>query len=161
MGTHLISTTHSVFKKKILEGAIQKLQTLIDDLKQNIRELLQSEEKVNEGEFDLSQQAFNAELLFKVNALAGQLNFANEEMQVLYSLLPLTEKDHYSIQEGCVVVTDKKTFFISTSIGPFIVYGAKIYGISTHSPLYKVMEGKQKDDTFSYKAYEYKIREVF
>lgn len=161
MENKFVVTDRAEMKKKMLDASISKHQTVIDDLKLGIKEMLASEGLINEEELDLSQQGFNTEIIHKVNALADQVSFANEEMKLLYNMLPTIQYIHDTVMPGSVVVTDKDVFFVSTSIEEFEVEGSKVFGLSTESPLYQVMKDRKKGETFSYNEKKYKIKEIF
>lgn len=148
-------------KKKMLNACIQKHQTVIDDFQQSIKELLGSGGLINEEELDLSQQGFNTEMVQRADAIADQLEFANQEMKLLYDMLPTIGYIQNTVQAGSVVITDKMNFFVSTSIEEFEVEGMKVFGLSTASPVFLAMEGKKEGEVFTFKEAKYKIQEVF
>jgi len=155
------TTNHVELKKKMLDASIKKHQTVIDDFRISIKEMMDSGGNINEEEFDLSQQEFNTEMLQQVNRIADQLKFANDEMVMLYNMIPTIETIHQQVQLGASVVTDKDTFFVSASIERFEVDGLKVFGLSVQSPLFKMMEGKRRGDTFTYGKNTYKIIDVY
>jgi transcription elongation GreA/GreB family factor len=161
MENRILTTDRSQLKKDMLDAGIGKHQTVIDDLREGIKDLQSSAGIVNEEEMDLSQQGFNTEIMHKINALADQLSFANEEMKRLYDMIPTIQYIHETVAEGSVLITDKGIFFISASIEEFEVDGLKVFGLSTASPLFQEMSGKKKGDSFSYKEVQYKIKDVF
>lgn len=161
METSALATNHVELKKKVLDAAIKKHQTVIDDFRLGIKEMLASEGIVNEDEIDLTQQEFNTEMVQKSNRIADQLAFANEEMKLLYDMAPTIGSIHNTIQLGSVVVTDRDTFFVSASVEEFDVDGMKIFGLSTESPLFKAMEGKKKGERFSHNYSDYSIIDIF
>ncbi|MGC1244191.1 MAG: hypothetical protein WA874_21550 [Chryseosolibacter sp.] len=161
METSDVTTNHVELKKKVLDAAIKKHQTVIDDFSGSIKEMLASEGIVNEDEMDLSQQEFNTELVHKSNQIADQLAFANEEMKILFDMAPVIGSIHNTIQPGSVVVTDRENFFVSTSVEAFSAGGMDFFGLSTQSPLFKAMEGKKSGDHFSHNYSDYRVIEVF
>lgn len=161
MAINMLNTSLTDIKKKILLAGIRQHQILIDDFKQSIKEIQASEGKINEEDMDLTQQGYNNEMDLRINALADHLRFANEEMRLLYDMLPIIGYMHHSVQAGSVVITDKRTFFVAASIEAFEVDGTEVFGLSTNSPLYKAMEGKTTGDTFGYNKVVYHIREIF
>lgn len=161
METLAPTTNHVELKKKMLDSSIKKHQSVIDDFQLSIKDMMASEGNINEEEFDLTQQEYNAEMLQQVNRIADQLKFANDEMVKLYNMMPTIGTIHQDIQLGAVAVTDKDIFFVSTSIERFEVDGLKVFGLSTESPLFKVMEGKKSGDTFTFGKDTYKIMDVF
>lgn len=155
------SVDRAELKRKILAEGIKKHQTVIDDFRRSIKDMLASEGIVNEADMDLTQQSFNTELVQKANNLADQLAFANEEMKQLYDMLPTIEYIHNTVQPGAVVVTDKDIFFVSVSIERFYADGTDIFGLSAETPLYQEMKGKKKGDLVTYKDRTYQILDVF
>ena len=151
----------ATFKTRILKAAIKKHQTVIDDFTQGIKEALESTAMINEDQLDLGQIEFNAEMVQRSNQIANQLAFANDEMKLLYDMIPEIRTMHGSIQLGSVVITYREIFFVSVSIEEFSMDGLKCFGLSTKSPLFKAMEGKKKGDRVSYNYSEYKILDVF
>lgn len=161
METKAVTTSHTELKAKVLQAAIKQHQTVIDDFKQAIQDMLASSAMVNEEEMDLSQQEFNTEMVQRSNQLADQLAFANAEMKLLYDMAATITSIHNTVQPGAVVITDRENFFVSASIEDFDVDGVHFFGLSTESPLYIAMEGKKKGDRFGYNYSEYQITDVF
>ncbi|WP_276370789.1 hypothetical protein [Chryseolinea sp. H1M3-3] len=161
MSINILTASHVELKKKILDDGIKKHQTVIDDFRRSIKDMLSSETVVNEEEIDLSQQEFNTALVQNSNSIAEQLTFANEEMKILYDMAPTIGNIHNTVQLGSVVVTDKDIFFVSVSIERFKVDGLTIFGLSTQAPIYQAMEGKKKGESFSFKDEVYNIVDLF
>ncbi len=161
MITHELSPNRAAFKKKLLLAAIQKHQTVIDDFRQSIAEMTQSESAEDEKEFASSQQSFNKETIHHANQLSDQLAFAAVEMTLLQNMLHNIETIYDRVKLGSAVVTDQDIFFVSASIERFEVDGHKVFGLSTKSPLFKTMEGKKSGDEFTYNKRTYRILEVF
>jgi hypothetical protein len=161
METKALTVNRTHLKKKILAAAITKHQSVIADFRTSIREILASEGIVNEDEMDLSQQEFNTEMVQNSNQIVDQLALANEELATLFDMASTTGIIHNTVQLGSVVVTDRNIFFVCASIEDFEADGLNIFGLSVGSPLFKAMEGKKKDDRFSYNYGEYKIFDTF
>lgn len=155
------TASHAELKRKVLDAAIKKHQSVIDDFRQGIGDLLGSAAMVNEEEMDLSQQEFNTEMVQRSNHIADQLAFANAEMKLLYDMASTISNVHNTVQPGTVVITDRENFFVSASIEDFEVDGIHFFGLSTETPLYMAMEGKKKGDRFGYNFSEYQITDVF
>jgi hypothetical protein len=62
---------------------------------------------------------------------------------------------------GAVIITDVCRFFISVSAGKIEVDGQLYYAISPGVPLFKVMEGKKKGDTFAFNGKKQVIKDLF
>ncbi len=149
-------------KRETLQEAINKHQQVIDDFRARISTMLNAEPIVNEDQLDYGTQAKTAEaIITRINPLGDQLEFANEEMKLLYDMLAHQDDVHDTVELGSIVVTDKDTFFVSVSIERFSVQGKSMFGLSTKTPLYEMMKGKKEGETFSYKDRSYTIKEIF
>jgi hypothetical protein len=148
-------------KREILEAAIRQHETVIADFREGIRQMMANESNVNEEEYDLQTQAMAAETSADVDRLAGQLGFANRELEELMRMRQFIDEKHHAVQRGSVVRTDRETFFVSASIERFHAGGQSFFGLSAVSPLYQVMKGLQAGATFSYGKTMYKILEVY
>lgn len=161
METSVLNINHAAFKKALLDTSIKKHQSVIDDFKNSIKEMIGSENEANQDEPDMSQQGFNAEQIHRANAVGDQVSFANNEMEMLQNMLPTIEDINDIVKLGSVVVTDKDIFFVSVSIERMKVNGFSVFGLSSESPLFQAMKGKKQGDSFSFKDTHYKIKEVF
>ena len=147
-------------KREILEAAIRQHETVIADFRDGIKQMMANDGNVNEEEYDLQTQAMNAELSADVDRLAGQLDFANRELEELMRMRQNIDSPHELVQRGSVVVTDRDTFFVSASIERFHVDQRPFFGLSVASPLFQEMKGLKAGDTFSYGKTTYQIQEV-
>lgn len=147
-------------KKKILETSIKKNQALIDDFRGRIKELEESEGKVNEEEVDIQDQSYTEEGAKYIERLNSQLNFATEKQSTLYNL----QGDNLRHKEallGAIVETDKGIFFISAGVEKFKVANRDVMGLSIQSPLFQAMAGKKKGDKFQYNKVNYTIKDIY
>lgn len=156
METKNITNNRIWLKKEILHTCIKKHQSVIDDFKTGIKELLD-----NENVDDPEDAKLNDATVLEINQLAEQLRFANEEMEILISLSAGGGYQHDHVDLGCVVITDKDTFFVSASIERFDVAGLSVFGLSAKSPLFKAMEGLKVRDNFTYGTRNYHIIDLF
>ena len=148
-------------KNQLLEACYVKQQALINDFKIRIKALLQVDGLGNEEEYDNNQQANVSQNITEADALNQELIFANEEMNMLRKLEPQMSVKHKCVELGAVVKTDKRTFFISTSIEEFVINNKTFVGLSTKSALYSRMKGLRRGDDFSYHGVTYKIIDIF
>jgi hypothetical protein len=89
------------------------------------------------------------------------LSLAKEEMNELLRLAALQSTGHARVEPGAVVVTDRDTVFVCVSIEQFEVDGEPFFGISTRSPRYVAMKGKQVGDKFQCAGVDYEIVDLF
>ena len=147
-------------KRLILKAGLEKQEKIVNDFRERIQEMKDSARFINESQFDAQQASQNDETNERIDNLTVQLHFVEEELDLLHRLnidAPL----HDTVHVGSVVVTDKRTFFISVSLEEFESNGEKVFGISTKAPLYAQMWGKSKGDEFSFNDMHYKIEDIF
>ncbi|HEU5290441.1 MAG TPA: hypothetical protein VFU05_07365 [Cyclobacteriaceae bacterium] len=148
-------------KNALLETSIQKQQSLIADLTGRIKDLLHKEGLGNEDEFDNNVRSQEAQEAREIDSLNKELQFAKEELDTLRYLGNFRETIHCIAEPGAVVETDRSTFFISVSTEQLKVNGKTIIGISTGSPLYQAMKGKQSGQKFHCKGIDYKVVNIY
>ena len=148
-------------KRKMLEASMKKHQGVIDDFKRRIKELKGEEEAVYYETRSPALVPYNEMVMPEIEALNEQLEFANDEMELLYKIQNQNDRPHAVAGPGAAVKTDKDTFFISASIEQFSVDGQRFIGISDQSPIYQAMRGKRKGDAFAYKNRTYRIEDIF
>lgn len=147
-------------KQRILEAGKAKHQSVIGDYRKQIDDLKAGRSADLDDQMDDQQKSFNNEVNERIYFLAEQLNFAVEEMNLLNRII-VEEPLHKEITLGSVVVTDKRSFFVSVSIEDFDAVGKTWFGLSQHTPLYREMAGKKKGDSFSFQKTSYVIEDVF
>lgn len=157
----MITTDNQMLKIKMLETCIAKQQSLIEDFKTRIKNLLETSGIGNEEEYDNNELSLKAQSIEEVNSINHELDLANREMIVLESLKALIKETKQLVSPGAVVVTDRETFFISVSIEQFELEGESYFGLSMKSPLYQAMKGKRKGDKFNHKGITYRIEDLF
>jgi len=102
------------------------------------------------------RQAGNTELL---TIYENELAFSTTDLQYLKSLSPM---DAYAtVQPGALVITKDILFFIAISTEKFDIDGIEIVGISDRAPIYQVMEGLAKGDSFNFNEAKYKIEDLY
>lgn len=157
----MITTDKSILRGKLLEACIEKQQALIDDFKSRVAELVSTPGLGNEESYDNEILGQQSQRVAEVDNLHRALDLANNEMDDLLRLSGRKKELHSRVEPGAVVVTDRDTIFVSVSIEQFEVDGEPYVGISTKSPLYAAMKGKQAGDTFECAGIAYNILEVF
>ncbi len=152
---------HTEIKKAIVDAGIRRQESIIEDFRERIKDILSNDGNVNEEEYDNHQQSFKAENISEANLLSEELQFANKELEELRKMEGFDRDDHQCVEYGSVVKTDKRTFFVSASLEEFAAAGLNLFGLSVHTPLYKSMKGKTKGEIFSHAGISYKIEEIF
>ena len=144
-------------KNLILEACLQKQNDLIESFRSRLETMesdaFEHDQTPSQSE---SRTAGKLELL---NAVGKELEFAQREMEFLKNLD--ASKVNTIVEPGAVVVTNKMTFYICVSIERFEVEGKELFGISFKAPIYAVMRGLEKGNSFKYNETEYEILDVY
>jgi len=145
-------------KNSIYEACFNRQNELIDNYTNEINEL---EEEMNSRNHSPSQTDHNlaAERQGMHQAMKKELDFLKYEMQILRNLD--LEKTYDTVSPGAVLVTDKRTFFVSVSIEEVEVGDQKVFGLSTEAPIYSKMKDRAKGDTFEMNGITYKVLDVY
>lgn len=148
----------TISKEKIYDACIARQNELIDNYKNELAEL---DEEMNTRDHSASQTDHNlaAERQEMHQAMNKELDFLKYEMQILRNLD--MKKTYDTVSLGAVVVTDKRTFFVSVSIEEVEIGDHKVFGLSTEAPIYNKMKDKSKGDTFEMNGLAYKILNVY
>jgi hypothetical protein len=157
----MITTDKRILRGKLLEACIEKQQILIDDFTNRISELLKSPGLGNEEAYDNEVLGQQSQRAGEVDGMHEALSLAKEEMNELLRLAALQSAGHSRVEPGAVVVTDRDTVFVCVSIEQFEVDGEPFVGISTRSPRYASMKGKQVGDKFQCAGVKYTIVDLF
>lgn len=150
--------TKKEFKKEIFQNGLAKQQQIIEDFKERIKDIRESE-IAEVGQYDMQEASFRDEIMDKIDHFSSQLNFVTDEMTVLKKINP--ERDFEKAQFGSVVETDRGTFFVSVSLERFKVGKREVFGISTEAPVFKAMEGKSIGDTFETMGNTFEIKDIY
>ncbi|WP_331969629.1 hypothetical protein [Ohtaekwangia sp.] len=157
----IIEAKKATMKKQMLQSCIRKQQSLIDDFKDRIQALLQTEGLGNEEEYDNTEMSAMQQRIDEISGLHEALIFANNEMLLLQMMEAAPDRIFTEAEPGAVVVTSLGTFFIAVSTEQFQVKNESFIGLSGKSPFFLAMQGKKAGDTFSYHGVTYSILDVF
>lgn len=144
-------------KSSILNACTIKQQSTISDFEKEVArlksEVTTKDESESQGGRGTSEQN---DLLVRME---HELLFLRNELMTLNNIDP--DLDCEIIEEGAVVVTDQRTFFVSTSIESVEVDGKSVFGLSVHAPIYADMKGKKKGESIQYNGLHYRILDVY
>lgn len=146
---------------------INKADVLAACLQNKEQSIKNFENRVNESRSDAysqNQSASQSEdrTAGKIDLLSSyknELAFAQSELASLKSLD--ADIENSKVELGAIVITNQSIFFIAVSNDKIEVNGEEIFCISTNAPIYKMMDGLQKNDKFSFKEEEYAIENVY
>jgi hypothetical protein len=145
-------------KKEVLNKCLEFQTSFINTAKKAMDEAQESanEEKgSNEEKFD----SFRETMQIARDMHARQLAEGIDGLALLKRIAIAPLVDHVKL--GSIVCTNLQNYFISASLGEIEQGGKSYMAISTMTPLYQALAGKQKGDKFSFRNTEYKILDVF
>lgn len=145
-------------KQSIKNFLLEKQSRLVTELKeqtQTIHTMVDIDESDTIDPEDYSHQYESQEM---EQMLKVQLNRAERGSEVLASL-DITPKT--KVETGAIIQTDSLNFFIGYPTIPFDMEGKRYVGISAGSPIYTLMNGKRKGESFQYAGTSYNITNIF
>ena len=132
----------------------QKIEGLKEEL-EAVRESAIAETKSSMGD---KYETGREMMMQERNRLGKQLDIYTDQLTTLESIDP--DKSHDEVKHGCIVFTDKSTFFISSAIGQISVNDQQIFAISNEAPIAKAMKGKKTGDAFSFNGATHTIQKI-
>lgn len=158
--TMITTLDKTEIKEQMLDICIEKQQHLIDDFRNRINDLLENTPEVSPNSEDPLFTLF-CNSIDEVDLLNDALIFAHQEMNLLRFLQSASTMVHDRVAIGSVVVTNVHTFFIAAGVEKFQYNGEAAFGLSANSPLFNVMQGRKKGDSFLFNQVLYFIEEVY
>lgn len=144
-------------KTSILQACTNKQQLTISDFEKEVlrlkSEVTTKDESESQGGRGTSE---HNDLLVRME---HELLFLKNELMTLNNIDP--DQVCEVIEEGSIVETDQRIFFVSTSIESVEVNGKSVFGLSVHAPIYGDMKGKKKGETIQYNGLRYQILDVY
>ena len=145
------------FKKKLIEICIDAQDKVVGHAKTRMDE---AQESANEyGQPQDRYDSYRTQMLGKRDMFAKQFCKAMDERNVL-DRVELVE-ENTEVTFGSIVVTETQNLFISISLGKIEVDGEDYFAISPLVPLYKVLEGLKKGDSFEFNGKQNKIVDLY
>jgi hypothetical protein len=144
-------------KNRLLQECQQVQKKIVDSGKAAMDEVQQAlnEYGPNKDRYD----SFRDQLISKRDMFSTQYQKAHSEFAVLQKVNP--NNINKIVEFGAVIITDSCRFFISISAGKIVIDGQIYYAISPMVPLFKVMEGKKKGDSFEFNGKKQIIQDLF
>jgi hypothetical protein len=143
-------------KRKLLEKCFEEQDRLINATRLVMDEAMQSaEDEQTQDWYD----SIRNQLLSKRDMFAKQLQKAFDEKATLERLEG--NKKNSKVSFGSVVVTENQRLFVSISLGKIELNNETYFAISPQVPLFKVMEGLKKGDSFMFNGKKHQIKDLF
>ena len=145
------------YKRKLVEKCLEQQDENILNAKGAMDDIQES--AVDYGQPQEHYDSYKSQLLRKRDVFAKQYEQAKVERKILEKID--IKKVCKSVGFGAVVETDDQKFIICISLGKITFNNETIFGISSKVPLYKVMEGLEKANSFEFNGKKYKIKDIY
>ena len=150
-------------KTRLNQLAIDHLEDLVRELKDEVNTKLKGDGNTDEGGFagnsgDYSAQASNNFLSEQASLRRAE---AEEYQKTVNSLKGYKfPNEHTEVDFLSLVKTNRGVYFISQAIKPLMFQDERYYYLATDAPIYEVLKGKKPGDSFSFRGIDYTIDSV-
>lgn len=146
-----------IYKRKLVEKCLELQDKNVENSKKAMEDIQES--AVDYGQPQEHYDSYKSQLLRKRDVFVQQYEQAKNDRDLLEKVN--VEKECSQVGFGAVVITNKQKFFICISVGKINFNNETLFGISPKVPLYKAMEGLEKNKEFEFNKMKYKINDVF
>lgn len=147
----------TINKKVLYEACLEQQQKEVENFENRInalkKDMFADKESPSQGG---GGNAGKMELLANYEK---ELAFSQMELNQLEALDP--DVANTIVEPGAVVMTESLNLYISISTDKIELGGDNYIGISVKSPIYAVMQGKKKGETFTFNETSYTILNLF
>ncbi len=144
---------NELFKQS--EDHLNARLSVIQETINGLQASLQSETKSTAGD---KHETGRAMVQLEREKAGQQLRQIQDQFQILNKI-----KQHNSstiIGLGSIVITDKLNYFIAISVGELRVDNTAYFGISSQTPIAKLLLGKTEGDRIQFRSDSFKILQV-
>lgn len=132
-------------RKNIITKIIEEQNKVIANLNASVERYATAsdiDEESTHDPDDFSQQTQAKDMQLRYEKMKG------DAMQQLQFLEKEGENIHDEIEEGALIETDKKIFFVGISVSVFEIEDKEVVSFSEDAPIFKEMKGKNSGDQF-------------
>jgi hypothetical protein len=148
-----------VEKQKLIQTCHDHLKDKINSLTIIINEVYESSNSESKSSAGDKHETTKAMMQLEVEKLGTQLKEAEEQLKE-FDKINFT-KTFQSIEQGCLLKTNKGYFLIASSIGKITVDDDIAFVISNKSPLAIAFAGKQQKEKINFNNMDYVIEGIF
>lgn len=149
--------SNRIDKEAIFNACLSKQELLIENFTNKIDEM--KKEIFAHDSIPSQEDHFPAERIEVLDSMERELQFLHYEMNILKHLEWQSIKEQ--VDQGSVVVTDQRIFFVCVSIEEVDVEGQKVFGLSVQAPIYDVMQYKKQGESFEFNGTFYQISDLY
>ena len=144
-------------KTNVLEICLQNKEQSITNFENRVKESTRDAYSQNQSPSQSEDRTPGK--IDLLGSYKNELAFAQSELASLKSLDAGIENS--KVEPGAIAIISQMIFFIAVSNDKIEVNGEEVFCISTNAPIYKMMDGLQKGDTFSFNEEKYTIENVY
>lgn len=148
-------------KQELKRALYQKVQEAQRKIIKNAGSAMEDIDQ-NASAYDQEDDIYDptkSELRKQKELLAEQYQMAVKEDEVLQRMDP--ERLREQVEFGAVVITNKYAMFVSIGVGKVKVDNKPYFAVSTSVPVFQVMKGLKKGDTFEFNGNKFEIHDIF
>ena len=145
-------------KEKIIDEMNRILDDRLDQLRQSIQDLEQSQESETKSSAGDKYETGREMVQLELGKYQGQVEKALAQKKALAQINPQHQYDEVSI--GSLVKTNQGIYFISTALGKIQVRDTICFAISLASPIGQVLNGSKAGQSVSFQAKTIRIVSV-
>jgi len=145
-------------KQNIKLFCLQNVQSKIDKLKLALSEAQSASSNETKSTAGDKHETSRAMADLEKERLGKQLNSQNKLFEALSKIN--VDALHSSINIGSWVETTGGNFFIGVGLGALEIDDKSFFAISLNSPIGRILEGKQTNDTFLFKNKNQTINKI-
>ncbi len=146
-------------KQKLIQACSDYLKDKINSLNTIINEVSESSNSESKSSAGDKHETSKAMMQLEIEKLGTQLKEAEGQLAEFEKIN--FNKNFQSIEQGCLVETNKGCFLIVSSIGKITVDDQIVFVISGKSPLALAFSGKQQKNKVSFNGIEYLINAIY
>lgn len=146
-------------KKKLKKTCIADVENRIKTAEESINRAQESANETTKSSAGDKHETQRALMQNEREKAEYQLAKALNLMKALQNLR--VGKKASEVENGTIVFTDKRKFFISAALGKIEIDEGEFMAMALASPLAKAMEGKKEGESVTFRDQTYKIEKIY
>ncbi len=152
-------TANLLPKSKIHEALVELIQHKIEEANLQIGHLKNAASEDTKSSAGDKYETGREMVQQEINKTKGLLKDYKIHLELVQSL---SLKDNTeTVRKGSVIYTSKYVFYISVSVGGFLVEGKNVFAMSEKAPLAQEIMGKNQGDLIRFNGAEYQLEAVY
>jgi anti-sigma28 factor (negative regulator of flagellin synthesis) len=144
-------------KKSLVEYCKNRLEIKLKELMviyQSLIDSIQTDSKSSAGD---KHETFKSMMHIEQEKMQTQIKMINQQINII-NQLKVEKKNR--IENGTLIVTDSKVFFIAASLGLASISDQSFFIVSLDSPIIQFMKKQSINTMFTFQSTNYKIIDI-